>query len=72
MSKCSAKSRRRRKVFRSPVGTLIKDKNSPRGHHQEEILKGDLQASYIPPHALYQHNLGVLKISLAEVTYLIQ
>jgi hypothetical protein len=35
-------------------------------------LKDDLQAPYIPPHALYQHNLGVFEISLAEVTYLIQ
>jgi hypothetical protein len=35
-------------------------------------LKDDLQAPYVPPHALYQHNLGVLKISLAEVTYVIQ
>jgi hypothetical protein len=36
-------------------------------------LKDDLQASYVLPHALYQHNLlGVLKITLAEVTYVIQ
>ena len=35
-------------------------------------MKDDLQAPYIPPNALYQHNLGVFKISLAEVTYLIQ
>jgi hypothetical protein len=37
------------------------------------MLKDDLQAPHIPPHALlYQHNLGVLKISLAEATYVIQ
>jgi hypothetical protein len=36
------------------------------------MLKGDLQACHIPPHALYQHNLGALKISLAEATYMIQ
>ena len=35
-------------------------------------MKDDLQAPYIPPHARYQHNLGVFKISLAEVTYVIQ
>jgi hypothetical protein len=34
------------------------------------MLKGDLQASYVPRHALYQHNLGPLKIALAEATYL--
>jgi hypothetical protein len=69
--KCSAKSRRS-KLFWSSVG-LIKDKNSPRGHHQEEMLKDDLQASHIPPHALLpKHNLGPLKILLGEVTYVIQ
>ena len=36
------------------------------------MLKGDLQASYVPRHALYQHNLGALKIALAEATYFIQ
>ena len=36
------------------------------------MLKGDLQASYVPRHALYQHNLGPLKIALAEATYFIQ
>ena len=36
------------------------------------MLKGDLQASYVPRHALYQHNLGGLKIALAEATYFIQ
>jgi hypothetical protein len=36
------------------------------------MLKEDLQAPYIPPNALYQHNLGVYTISLAEATYLIQ
>jgi hypothetical protein len=36
------------------------------------MLKDALQAPYIPPNGLYQHNLGVFKISLAEVTYLIQ
>jgi hypothetical protein len=35
------------------------------------MLKHDLEASYVPPHALYQHNLGALKILLAEVTYVI-
>ena len=35
------------------------------------MLKGDLQASYVPRHALYQHNLGGLKIALAEATYFI-
>jgi hypothetical protein len=36
------------------------------------MLKDDLQAPHIPPQARYQHNLGVLKISLVEVTYVIQ
>jgi hypothetical protein len=36
------------------------------------MLKDDLQASHIPPHARYQQNLGVFKISLAEITYVIQ
>ena len=36
------------------------------------MLKGDLQAPYVPRHALYQHNLGPLRIALAEATYFIQ
>jgi hypothetical protein len=37
------------------------------------MLKGDLQAPYIPPNALYTNTTwGIFKISLAEVTYLIQ
>ena len=36
------------------------------------MLKGDLQASYIPPHALLPTQPGALKILLVEVTYVIQ
>ena len=36
------------------------------------MFKDDLQAPHIPAHALYQHNLGALKIALAEATYFIQ
>ena len=36
------------------------------------MLKGDLEASHIPRHALHQHNQGALKILLAEVSYVIQ
>jgi hypothetical protein len=36
------------------------------------MLKHDLEASHIPPHALYQQTLGVFKILLAEATYVIQ
>ena len=36
------------------------------------MLKDDLEAPYVSPHALYQHNLGGLKIALAEATYFIQ
>ena len=35
-------------------------------------MKDDLEAPYVLPHALYQHNLGPLKILLAEATYFIQ
>jgi hypothetical protein len=37
------------------------------------MLKGDLHASHIPPHApRYQQNLGVFKPSLAEAIYVMQ
>ena len=36
------------------------------------MLKDDLQASYIPPHALLPTQPRALKILLAEVTYVIQ
>jgi hypothetical protein len=36
------------------------------------MLKGDLQASYIPPHALLPTQPGALKILLVEFTYVIQ
>jgi hypothetical protein len=48
--------------------SLKRPELTERASHQEEIMKDDLQAPYVPPHALYQHNLRVLKISLAEVT----
>jgi hypothetical protein len=36
------------------------------------MLKDDLQASYIPPHALLPTQPGALKILLVEATYAIQ
>jgi hypothetical protein len=36
------------------------------------MLKDDLQASYIPPHALLPTQPGALKILLVEATYVIQ
>ena len=36
------------------------------------MLKGDLQASYVPRHALLPTQPGALKILLAEATYFIQ